>query len=847
LLKIIPILNLLVVGNILGLMVFVILKNFKTPIGKSIIVMCITYVIWSLGIYSIITEPVGSARVIAHNVSSFGWAFFPVSFIAFIMFITHNDLLQKIRMMLTITISLGVVFVISCFVDPGFYILSFALTPFGWTVIKPLYSPFLAIYSAYMLATYGICSYYLIKWRKTTRYNQERHQASLLFASGSIMFFLTIITDLILPVLGVAIPSMVPVFSMVWFYSLFYSTLKYKMLDIPSNISADEILSRIEEMLFLLDDNGGVVQMNIVARNNLGYFVEDIPFLTFEKIFPIFSKNLKTEGKYESEEIITQEGTGIPVNVTISPRYNQYGDLIGYIAIAKDLRVQRALEKNKSKRIDAELKLNDQTIAFRMMMNNASQGFLYFDENLRIKPEHNELCLALLESDKIDGCDIIDALLPTVQEEEKKAIRSVLANIFEEEHDWKLDALIALMPSNTVLKDHQLSMQYKLVQAEGGINKVVMVILTDCTETKYLENRLSDENSRLSMVVAVMTNRQGFFELLDEYQHYFEVELPFPTVVRTPTDAVYELYRNVHTFKGSFLRFSLKLTCQQLMFFEDLLSEIMKGEITVDKYRMLAKQCDYKEWIRNDMDILARVIGNDFMKTKDRVEIDREVLENLALEFENHIQGAECIALMKRFREIYCMHAKKVLMMYGSYIHGISKERGLMPPTFSVQGGDVLLDGTFYRQFFRSLVHIFNNIVAHGIESSEMRIRQAKPERARIECRIDRRGDMFFLEIADDGQGINIEKLRRESVIKKILNEESVAAMSDYDVLQLIFKPGFSTVMVADNISGRGIGLFAVAHTVKQLGGIVKVQSKFGYFTRFQFEMPMTLSNNEKP
>ena len=119
----------------------------------------------------------------------------------------------------------------------------------------------------------------------------------------------------------------------------------------------------------------------------------------------------------------------------------------------------------------------------------------------------------------------------------------------------------------------------------------------------------------------------------------------------------------------------------------------------------------------------------------------------------------------------------------------------------------------------------------------------AKPEKARIECHVEVRHGNLMLEIADDGRGIDPARIRETGRLRGMKpaasDQPPIGEQDDQEVIQHIFEPGYSTALMADTLSGRGIGLFAVAHAAETLGGSVRVQSKTGAFTRFCFVLPL--------
>ncbi|MFB5673614.1 chemotaxis protein CheW [Paenibacillus terreus] len=159
-----------------------------------------------------------------------------------------------------------------------------------------------------------------------------------------------------------------------------------------------------------------------------------------------------------------------------------------------------------------------------------------------------------------------------------------------------------------------------------------------------------------------------------------------------------------------------------------------------------------------------------------------------------------------------------------------------------ITGAETELDRTVIDEIGDPLVHLLRNSVDHGIESVADRIAAGKPETGTVHLRAFHSGNNVFIEIEDDGAGINREKVLRNAINKGILTQEQAAAMTDEEAYQILFAPGFSTAEVISDISGRGVGLDVVKSKITSLGGNVTIFSTPGKGTNFSVQLPLTLS-----
>lgn len=174
-------------------------------------------------------------------------------------------------------------------------------------------------------------------------------------------------------------------------------------------------------------------------------------------------------------------------------------------------------------------------------------------------------------------------------------------------------------------------------------------------------------------------------------------------------------------------------------------------------------------------------------------------------------------------------------------VRKMSREAG-KPVEFFVTGADTELDKLIVEELSDPLMHIIRNCMDHGIEPVEDRRRKGKRVEGLIALRAYPKGNHVIIEIEDDGAGICREKVISTAVSKGIIDGETTAEMSDREVLNLIFKPGFSTRQWVGTNSGRGVGMDVVKTNLAKLSGIIDIQSREKIGTKFILTLPITLA-----
>ena len=160
----------------------------------------------------------------------------------------------------------------------------------------------------------------------------------------------------------------------------------------------------------------------------------------------------------------------------------------------------------------------------------------------------------------------------------------------------------------------------------------------------------------------------------------------------------------------------------------------------------------------------------------------------------------------------------------------------------TVRGETAEVDNSVIEQIADPLLHLIQNAIGHGIESTDERERLGKPAQGRLTLSASQAGGFILVEVEDDGRGIDADLLRRRAVERGLLLAGEAAALSDRDALNLIFVTGFSTAAAITRTSGRGVGLDVVRTNVSRLDGEIHVETEPGRSTRFTLKVPLTVA-----
>ncbi|MCY2985963.1 MAG: chemotaxis protein CheA [Planctomycetota bacterium] len=174
-------------------------------------------------------------------------------------------------------------------------------------------------------------------------------------------------------------------------------------------------------------------------------------------------------------------------------------------------------------------------------------------------------------------------------------------------------------------------------------------------------------------------------------------------------------------------------------------------------------------------------------------------------------------------------------------VRDISSELG-KKVNFIIRGENTELDKRMIDELGDPLVHLVRNAIDHGLESEAVRRNRAKPEAGTLTLEAAHSGNNVLITISDDGGGINTDKVKRRAIERGIVTTIEADMMSDYEIAQFIWAPGFSTAEVVSDISGRGVGMDIVKTRISELNGTIEVDSTLGKGAKFVIRLPLTLA-----
>jgi len=269
----------------------------------------------------------------------------------------------------------------------------------------------------------------------------------------------------------------------------------------------------------------------------------------------------------------------------------------------------------------------------------------------------------------------------------------------------------------------------------------------------------------------------------------------------------------------------------------DVSPEVEKADVEVQKVKL-------KEIIKIDADRLDRLVDTigELVIAESMVTQAPEVKSIESPRLAKYVSQLDKITreLQELGTSLRMIPIKSTFQKMARLVRDLSKKAG-KKIEFVTYGEDTELDKSVVDKIGDPLVHMIRNSIDHGIEDNpEERIKRGKPEYGKIELRAYHRGGNIIIEVSDDGKGLDRDKILRKAIERGLVKEGK--ELSDNEVWNLIFSPGFSTADVVTDVSGRGVGLDVVKRNIESIRGRIDVYTKSGEGTTFRLILPLTLA-----
>jgi two-component system chemotaxis sensor kinase CheA len=240
---------------------------------------------------------------------------------------------------------------------------------------------------------------------------------------------------------------------------------------------------------------------------------------------------------------------------------------------------------------------------------------------------------------------------------------------------------------------------------------------------------------------------------------------------------------------------------------------------------------------------LMQITGELVLTRNQLLQLKRTLNSSVSDDVRNSIQRLNIITtelqegvLKTRMQKVDSIWAK-----FPRVVRDLAKDLG-KKAELKMVGEDTDIDRQMIEAIKDPLTHMIRNAVDHGIEMPEDRIKAGKKETGTIVLSAYHEGGHVIIKITDDGKGINIDRVKQKAIENKLASEKEISLMSERQIYQFIFKPGFSTAEKVTSVSGRGVGMDVVLTNIEKIGGSAEINSVYGKGSEFIIKLPLTLA-----
>ena len=443
----------------------------------------------------------------------------------------------------------------------------------------------------------------------------------------------------------------------------------------------------------------------------------------------------------------------------------------------------------------------------RLLLDNVQQGFLTVEIDGTLAPERSAAVDSWFGAPSANASwfDYLAGVSPEFSE------RSAFAWDEVKEGVMPFEVTLDQMPHRLSVGARIFNVDYRPIGAEP--NERFLVILTDVTSDVEKEQAESERKEAMALFEHVLADRTGFEAFFEEASTI----VGHITTVESSGDMI-RFKRLIHTLKGNAAIFGLTSVAGICHALEDFIAE--EGELPPRSMRLsLAVR-----WARLTSNVEAL-----FGKSTHQIQIDDRQYEALLHAAQTGEPKAE---LVSRVQGLKWEAAETRLAHFGEQAQRIAQRLEKGDIEVRVEAGDLRLDPKRWGEFWSSFIHAIRNALDHGIENADTRMARGKRPAGLLQLRAVQDECGVTIEIADDGNGIDWDAVRAKA------KRAGLPSATQDDLKSSLFVDGFTTSQNVTDLSGRGVGMGALLHATRSLGGELTIDSTHGRGTRLRMNFP---------
>lgn len=491
----------------------------------------------------------------------------------------------------------------------------------------------------------------------------------------------------------------------------------------------------------------------------------------------------------------------------------------------------RNLDLSSSELTESNRKLERLNQSIAAMLESLGPAMLFFNKDGECAETFSRSCLTLLEGNPA-GRYIWEVLNCTP--EEKASFQKLLGLAFRNISAMTIEDLFRIAPSRYHHSQGLIiSVKYRPIFGKSGALQGILLIAEDVTEETHYKALAAQREKETEKILRLIQNKKDYLSLIAQIEEFFLSENP----LFYEQISLVELKGDLHTMKGLAGSFYMDDFAETIQSLETVM---VKADMTLRGAfeQIEAVIPEIFDAVEGAKCFIRSIFGDVEALHADTVSLRRADL----LGFYRDLSGQPGLEGLKKeyYERFLTVPINDLLRVLDQHIRETATALGKPMKPSRIEGDSFRVPAGVYDDLFSAFVHLVRNAVDHGIEKCSDRILAGKDPEGQIMVRAELFTQMdepwFRIIFRDDGGGIDTDKIRERM---KALGMNP-AGLSDQDVTQNIFMPGFSSKRGVSIVSGRGVGLSAVSKEVRKLGGSIFVASEPGKGTTFAIDLPYT-------
>lgn len=490
---------------------------------------------------------------------------------------------------------------------------------------------------------------------------------------------------------------------------------------------------------------------------------------------------------------------------------------------------------NITKEVELSRSLEESQGQMKSLLSGIKEGLFFFERNGDISPERSLALGEILKGS--ENCANIYELVSKFSQVKRESVEVCLKLLWppkENENFFSpFEMTISMLPKEVSIVDGSKTRYVKflynpLYSSSGQLEKVIVVV-SDISEVIKNQKAAELQAERVEKISYAANNIESYKGFLDEANLLVSLTSEnFSAKVLDPHSFA-ELQRHLHTLKGMLGIFFFNQLASGIHAIEDILSTEKEGSVSHGQEK-------WKNWVdawKSETKDIDLSLGLD--KNKDFFSVKKRKVDYIS----SYAKNQNLPELIELCDSLSRFEIAQVFDKYSSYLKELSSRRPEKKASIKFAESSCEIAYNEIKKVDTAIIHILRNCLDHGIEETEERVAIAKPEEGMIEFACTRKHDSITLTIADDGKGIDGDKLAEKALESGFWTNEELKEASWEDKINLIFAPNLSSKDEVTELSGRGVGMDAVKETMLAMGGEISISSKPGKGSSFILIIPV--------